>query len=82
MKGHTLVATIFMNLSPNEFWDKYWSQDAELWIGKFYTEKGEKRVENGEWVTPQTDEEKKYHEKAADSSSLVIQQYRKTFVEI
>ena len=53
LPNHTLSAIILLNLSPKGYWDQYLDDNAPFWLGKFYEQKGEKRIENGEWTEPE-----------------------------
>lgn len=55
------------------------SQDAPFWLCKFYEEKGEKKVEYGEWVDIDSLEDKSYIEA---NPALSFKKVRAHFVEI
>jgi len=57
--GHTQQVLILLGLSPQGYFDLYLADNAPFWLGKFYEMRGEKKIENGEWLDP-TDEEKVY----------------------
>ena len=75
--GHTQQIVILLNLSPKGFFDQYLADDAPFWLGKFYEDKGEKKVENGQWADPAEDE-KVY----LGNNDIQVKKLRPHFVEI
>ena len=65
-------------MSPKNYYAQYLADDAPFWLGKFYEDKGEKKVEHGTWAEPSTEEEKQY----LDNKNIHVKSFRKHFVEI
>jgi hypothetical protein len=38
-----------LNISPKGYWDQYLDDNSPFWLGKFYEQKGELKIENGQW---------------------------------
>ena len=69
LKGHEVQVVVPISLSLEKFWDLYLATDCEHWIGKFYDMRGEKKIENGRWDKP-TSQENQYDKDAAESQSM------------
>ena len=68
-----------INISPKVYWDQYLDDNSPYWLGKFYEQKGELKIENGHWEPVENLEDQSYIIANPDIKFLKA---RKHFVEI
>lgn len=49
LTGHNPSTQVMLNISPKTYWDQYLDDNSPFWLGKFYEQKGELKIENGHW---------------------------------